>query len=434
MYISAITNFSTDHKTNSLSNTKNINSQIKSNNISSVHFQGYQPDENVLKNKYRILLTQDIWAEKLDIKIPDSELEKNILLEILNQRKNLDRYTRLQNEKAKIMGDLFKYNYLAQNGIQTPEREKLFQSLAKRGNLATAMSTLDKNIALEKSKNREAIEYFKNIEKIENEYLDLHKIKSNELAKFYIQVRKNNINKEHQYSTQELINIISNKDFSEINPVKSTLENTSIPQGKKQILLNAQNQYEKFLREKVNIYIMEKHWQIANEGRRSIFEENKKYIEKYPGLEKQLNNTFDTIQKKYSFKTQNLGSVNVYKLGEIWLEMNKGVVELRETTQKINTIKTKLKHNKNDKKLLKALEKEEKELQHTKKLWIKALRVSMDLERKNREKFVKVGKADVYDYLTSENKEIQCYKNLEKISKADKWNLPEEIWAKIIQG
>ena len=48
----------------------------------SINFTGY-PKADVAKNQMKILLSQDIWAPKLKVKMPESQLEKETLLEIL---------------------------------------------------------------------------------------------------------------------------------------------------------------------------------------------------------------------------------------------------------------------------------------------------------------------------------------------------------------
>lgn len=69
--------------------------------IDKVSFNGGLKPE-VLKNQLKILLTQDIWAEKLKVKMPETPLEKEVLLEVLQNRLKLDRFSRLTNEKLKI--------------------------------------------------------------------------------------------------------------------------------------------------------------------------------------------------------------------------------------------------------------------------------------------------------------------------------------------
>ena len=65
------------------------------NSVDSVSFSGgLKTNPEVLKNQFRIFLTQDIWAEKLAVKFPESLMEKEVLLEVLNHRKFLDKYAR----------------------------------------------------------------------------------------------------------------------------------------------------------------------------------------------------------------------------------------------------------------------------------------------------------------------------------------------------
>ena len=61
----------------------------------------------------KILLSQDIWAPKLKVKMPESQLEKETLLEILENRLKLDKYVRLFNERRFILSQLAKVDELA---------------------------------------------------------------------------------------------------------------------------------------------------------------------------------------------------------------------------------------------------------------------------------------------------------------------------------
>ena len=75
------------------------------NSIDSINTSSYNnqaqfkggPNPEVARNQMRIFLTQDIWAPKLKVKMPESQLEKETLLEILENRLKLDKYVRLFN-------------------------------------------------------------------------------------------------------------------------------------------------------------------------------------------------------------------------------------------------------------------------------------------------------------------------------------------------
>ena len=60
------------------------------------------PKPEILRNQLKVLLTQDIWAQNLKVKAPETALEKEVLLEILQNRLRLDRFARLSNQRFKF--------------------------------------------------------------------------------------------------------------------------------------------------------------------------------------------------------------------------------------------------------------------------------------------------------------------------------------------
>ena len=388
------------------------------------------PKPEVLRNKYKILLSQDIWAEKLAVKMPETELEKSVLLEILTHRKALDRFTRLKNERTRINANLNYLELLLKKDPKNPQVEIIRQDLLKKGNLVSAMSTLDKNIELEAKKNKPALDYFRDIDKIQQEYEENHLIRNNELSKTFLQIRKNNLNAEGQYSTQELIDIVSGKTSLEA-PQKLEKKAPAVLLSRKQVLANARKQYEQYLRESVNIYIIDKQALEAQEGMKFIFKLNDIYMKKYPGIDRQLNSIFKEVQKVYSYKTERLGSVDIYPVGEAWKEMGNGLAEMRGYIKRIEELKQELSQN-NSPELQAELAKVEKDLTDTKRIWTDTLNLSMLHESKNRQIFEQHGVSDVYSYLTDANKEIQFYKKLDNIRKENNDQISEEIWNELL--
>ena len=66
---------------NSINNPQNFSLQSKS-----MSFQGKVRPPKFSKEQYLVLLTQDIFNTKLCVKMPENELEKETLLEILHHR------------------------------------------------------------------------------------------------------------------------------------------------------------------------------------------------------------------------------------------------------------------------------------------------------------------------------------------------------------
>ena len=409
----------------------NYTNSFTNNKVST--FRGYKPNPEVLRNQYKILLTQDIWAEKLAVKMPETPIEKEVLLEILTQRKKLDRFTRLTNEKARIKFNLEYLSFLSQNEPNSPKIVELKQELSKKGNLISTVGTLDKNIELEASKNRQAIEYFDNINRLEEEYEATHNIKTNTMSKFWAQIRKNNINKDNKFSTQELIDIVSeDKNLTseqKVEVVKPVIADLS----KKQILACMKRDYEQHLRENINVYTDENMcWLQAQIGMDKVKETYKDAIRKFPGIEKQFKGLFDEVHKMYQFKTGTLHQINVFNVGVMWKEMNKGIKEMQEKTKLIQDLQKQIAENEKDDVAKVGLTMAEQDLSDIKKTWTKALVLSDNCEKKNRSIFEKAGKGDIYSYLTDEHKDIKKYRNWAKICNENNGVLPEEVWSEIL--
>lgn len=403
---------------------------MKYHSLDAVSFSGIKPNPDLLKNQLKILLTQDIWAEKLNIKMPESELEKSVLLEILNMRKNLDRYTRLTNERLRIILDVRLRNELLQTNPNSPQIQELEKDIAKRGNIAKVISTLDKQIDLEKNKNKQAIDYFKNIERMEEEYLQNRQIKSNMMAKFWDQVRKNNINKDHKYSTQDLIDIVSGKkDLPKAENIVKTAKPEKL-MTKRQILSEVQKKYEAYLRKNINIYTG--NFEDAIKGCNEVINLYKQHISKYPDFGKQVVKALEEIRKKYNFKVERLGIVDIYDVGKAWKEMEVDFNEIKALDKVIKSLKATLAENSSNKDLNKLLLETEEKFANLKTSWTKDMQESVSCEAKNRIIFSKNGVLDAYDYLTGANKDLLCYKELNEICKRNNGVLPEEKWEQLL--
>ena len=431
MYITPIGAQRPNYRANILQKRSNISYSKKINEGDTVSFSGAKiVDPKILKNKFLILMTQDKWGEKLDIKMPESEIEKEALLEFLENRKALDGCVRLMNERGRI---LMHKNWLSHVKVKDPSNPFIKdseQELAKRGNIETVLKTLDKKIALAKAKNKQAADFFENLDKIEEEYISTKQVKNNELEKYWAQIRKNNINKEHKYTTQELIDIIKGE--------KSAEQNTSVEKSKpvvkkitrKDILTEVEANYEKFLRENLSIYLQ--NFGDANVEGQRIIKEYLPYENKFPGIKKQLIRTIEDKIRKYNFKIASLGQARYYQLDERHIELVAGIKLIKNKSTELAALKKVAKKNKDDKKAQTAVTKAEKSIEKYKRAWIKALKEGVEAEAHNREIFSKTGKGDAYEYLMGENKNVRNYKKLYAIIKENKGKLPDEVWADLL--
>ena len=66
----------------------------------------------IAKNQMKILLSQDIWAQKLKVKMPGTVEEKDVIIPILENRLKLDKFVRLlknilMNENKNISKEIY---------------------------------------------------------------------------------------------------------------------------------------------------------------------------------------------------------------------------------------------------------------------------------------------------------------------------------------
>lgn len=398
------------------------------NNKDSVSFSGGQ-NPQVLRNQLKILLSQDIWAVKLKVKMPESALEKEVLLELLQNRLKLDRFTRLSNEKAALKSKISQIATLEQTNPQHPDLPQLRKELAKYGNIDSVFKTIDKNIELEIKKNQKAYDYFKSFEPIENEYWDKKLVKPPMAEKFFHKINKNNINADGQYSTKELIDIISSGKL----PTTEAAKAISKPVSKKQLLLQIEQRYEQLLRESVDVYEGRmNHNDDARNARKMITEIFKEELKKFPEIQNSLNKMYTTAEAKFTHKIDRLSETDIYPIGEIWVQMKPIETKIKTLMQEINELKIQLAEKPKNTKLQSEIAKKEKSLERNKSEWLKGLRHSIRYENINRERMITAGRVSEYDYLTAENKTLKRHKAAFEIYKNNDESIPTAKWAEIL--
>ena len=361
------------------------------------------PKPEILRNQLKVLLTQDIWAQNLKVKAPETALEKEVLLEILQNRLRLDRFARLSNQRFKLRTQSSHLNSLLKNNPNHPDIPRLTEELKKHGNLQSTLKTMDKNIEMEAKKNKAALDYFKEIENIENKYLEQKLLKISAMDRYYHQINKNNINKPAA--------VLSKKD----------------------LLLRLQNQYEQLLREKIDVYSRQtNHNNIAREARNFVRNNNSSLLKKFPNIEHQLNKIFETIEQKFTHKVDRLAGVDIYPIGDIWKDMRVMEATILAANIEIQELKAGLAKFPHSRKIKDALKKKENLVQKMKQEWLEGAKFSVKYEAINRERMNAAGRLSEYNYLTGENKIIQRHKEAIEIYKNNNNSIPDELWAKIL--
>ncbi|MBO5738041.1 hypothetical protein J6R97_01730 [bacterium] len=168
--------------------------------------------QEIAKNRMKILLTQDIWEKKLDIRLPESQLEFETLMEILCHRVKLDRYARYKNDKLETKGVIELYDKLITTTPESQKCKELKEFLDKKGNLDVFFDKINKHIRYEKKSKRKSLKYFKELIKLEEDYLEKGLITEKEMDDFYKSIKDKNINSEKKYTTKKLIEILESKE------------------------------------------------------------------------------------------------------------------------------------------------------------------------------------------------------------------------------
>lgn len=400
------------------------NQNHKNNNVS---FAG-GPNPEILRNQLKIFLTQDIWDVKLKVKKPETPLEKDVILEILQNRLKLDRFTRLSNERAELKSKISIVNDLLDTNPTSPELGTMLVELNKKGNLESILRRLDKDIDMEAKKHKPALDYFKQIDSLEDEYLDKKLITPSKMEKYWFKIQKNNINAENQLSTADLIKIISGE-------TKEIVQETAKPLSKKQFLVKIEQQYEDLFRKSINIYSenTNHYYDIINIPF-IISELNKEDIARFPGVEKIFPKIFENVKNKHMHKVERLRKIDVYPLGKLWNQMDVVKNDIKKLLQDISEIKTMIAKHPEAKEYVDMLKTRESILEEAKQDWLKGVKYSVEYENLNRERMIAKNRVEEYDYLVGENKTIKQHKAIVEMLENNNGTLPDNVWVEIVEG
>lgn len=389
---SNVTNLNYSKKIN-LKNNPEDDKQINNSSINNICFYA-NPNLKVLENRYKILLTQNIWKPRLDVKMPENEIEKKVLLEVLQRRLKLDEYARLTEKRFSIITD------------DSDENKE------------SALKKLEEEIKLTSQVNRASLQYFKDIEKLADEYLDKKLIKISQMEKFYSQIKKQNINKNGEYSTAELIEIIKSGKAPEKVAVKEAGKTENLVfHSKKELISAIEAHYEKTLRSMINIYIQSNNYEVeAYVSRQAVEGKFKEALKKYPDVAKNINKIYENIEKRYIYKHNKLADVLYPKnaeeaknkqgfanLNKIWQEMRPIEDEMKKVIKDIESLKSKQKTSPKDKAIAEQLEEKEDKLGELKDKWLFLMMNSVKWESHNYKIAEDLGMKETYNYLVDEN-------------------------------
>ena len=402
----------------SVSHLKNTNS------VDTVSFTGgVKP---VVVNKFKVLLGQDPFATKLAVKMPECEEEKIALLEILEHRVKLDRFVRLNTEKWEISIKLAQAERLAEEAPNSPEFHEVMRWLKNKGNLDSVIATLNKQMEHEIKRNKPAVEFFKGLEKLEDEYLAKKIVKEQQVEKFWHRVVKENINADGRFSTSELIEIVKSGKV----PPKTGEAVVAAPRitSKKDVLAVMKSEYRQLLREETNVYDLNKnHTTAAKAAQKRLQEKYARQIARSGVAQSRLEDVYRYVEREFNAQIDSILDIDIYPIGEHWNQMLEVESKLRSLRREIAQLTQRRGEN-----IEAILTEKRAELDLAKKLWIAGMKKSVHYEAVNREMMVNAGKLKQYEYLTGENKVIKLHKEALEICDKNNDELPEEMWVKIL--
>lgn len=423
MYVNPITAIQ-NNRVNSVSN-KNYFTRVNMNAVDTVSFSGESGLE-IKKNQYKIMLTQDIWAPRLSVIMPENKIEKEALLEVLEQRQKLDRYARLTNERADIIIQLSLRDDLMEQDPSNPEILTINQNLAKRGNINSVLNTLKSQIESEAKRNKPAIEYFENLAKLEDEYFSRKLMKEEKLDKYWHQVKKNNINKDGKYSTKELIEIVK----SGINP---NVKEKTVVLSPKALLNTTTTEYSELLREFINVYsLVPEQGNQAAIARQIVLDNHKSNIGRYPGIEKSVDEGFKNIEKQFNRRIELFKDINIRPLGELWQQMDEVKRGINITKSQIVALEAELENDPDNEKLQMDLKDHKDKLDMQRYLWLEGVKRSVAAEKENRDIMIDHHRLSAYDYLTGKNPIINKHREILEIYTQNNNTIPEDMWDEIM--
>ena len=380
------------------------------------------------RNKTKILMTvaSDIYAPKLKIKKPETLVEKEVLLEILEKRKFLDKLIRLTNERFRTSVIIDEYNELVEKNPHSEECQNLKEEIDKKGDLKKYYETVDKQIAIERKKHENSLNYFAEIDQLEDEYLEHKKIKPIHIEKFAIQADKNNLNPNKEFSTRELIEIVKNIEIGATKEVKK-------PLSRKEVLAEARKLYEQKLQETVDIYSDDYNYYKISQGARNFVEKTfASNIAKISGIKKDLSQIYNEIEEKYTKNVYKIKGIPYQDVGAFWNMLKEIEESIFECVSEIDSLKIDLKTNKNNEELNTKLKEKEDFLQELKETWIFYMQNSVAAENENQKIMEKAGVLKEYNYLVERNKNLNKYASLFKVYKENNDSIPKELWKEII--
>jgi hypothetical protein len=430
-----------------LKNSQQTSSATKDKNT---NFKAATTAEIINRNKFLIAINLGMKESNPWVLMPKSGLEKELVLKTLDMRSRLDKFYRLTKELFESQMNRFFYEAYTAENIQDSEMAKFKESLVqkgewnsfiddlkmsldKKGNWNSYINNLKDRIKLEENKQKEAIEYFKEIDNLETRYLEEKKITEGKLGKEYANIQKNKLyNKaeDRYYTAKELIEIINGDKVSEAQ------KSVNIKYlNKDQLLDLIEHDYEALIKENVDIYNNKTNFhQIYRNARKVVLEKYMEGLKRHSGMDKYLEKSFYFIERKYQHKLEIVTKdTQLHPVNEIWKAMRLMEEEMRNTINKIEELHESLIENPENESLLTEIKSKKATLNELKSKWIDVLEYGLYYENTNRNILEEKGCFEEYSYLMENNKVLNKYIKIYEKFIDNGHIMPEETWDDVMK-
>ncbi len=385
----------------------------------------------IVRNQFKILLTQDIWNPKLKVKIPESDMEKEVLLEVLNNRKKLDTYSWY---KMKISSAVSELEYVKELLSKPLEGQDLSRRLKEIHSCLPdwgPISNFEKKMKHTAARNEKALNYFDEIDTLKDTYIQSKLIKESQLKRFWNKVVEGNINSKGSLSTKDMIDIIKDTPVAK----KGTLN--EVPSLSREELLNlCENQYVQYIRENLNIY--KEHckqlWDVKNDATKAVIKKFGNILSVFPNIYTQLYKACKPMEDMF-YKLIDKTSVNIpwdvrIDMDDIFFDMQNIEKLLSKDLKTIERLKKTIANNPDNETIERAL-KIFKQINSLKEDWLKNMQYFVEYDTECRTKAMRTDSFETFEYLTSENKTLKKLKTAKEFVENHK-KIPDSFWTDIV--
>ena len=150
-------------------------------------------------------------------------------------------------------------------------------------------------------------------------------------------------------------------------------------------------------------------------------------------MQEALEKIYAKVEKKYTFKVNQLDGVDIYPIGEIWDQMRDVEKSIKKVMKELPELREKAEIEPNNTVLKAEIIGKEVLLKELREDWLRGAKHSLNYEAENRQRMANAGHLAEYDYLTAKNKTLTNHRLAMQIYKENNETIPEEAWNDLIK-